>query len=123
MSKGLGNRQREILRVIGELSGGGGRTPKVYRKIKEALYPDLYRSYPEPMDLESARIIRGLEKRDRARRRAYPMDKAVLNRLRVSITASVSGLIKRGYLQRIPGGWTRSGETYITPEGREIIKP
>lgn len=123
MSRGIGEQQKKILRVVSEIPDGGGRTPKVYRRIKEALYPELYRSYPEPMDLESARIIRGLEKRDRARRRAYPMDKTELNRLRVSITASVSGLIKRGYLQRIPGGWTRSGETYITPEGREIIKP
>jgi hypothetical protein len=126
MSKGLGNRQLNILRVFNDISEGGYYTPIVYEIIKQVLYPELYRPYPiaqsgeETWNIISQRIPNGSEAK---KRREEPTGKARLNRINVSISNSVRGLIKRGCLERVRENMRHSDDKiFITQKGRDAIK-
>src|SRR4030042_5201497 len=104
MSWGLGNRQLIILRVFNDMPVGGYYVPIVYERIKQVLYPELYKTYPvaqsgeEGWSIMSQRVPNESEAK---KRREEPASKARLNRINVSINNSLRGLIKRGYLERV----------------------
>jgi hypothetical protein len=126
MSKGLGERQLIILRLFNEIPGGGYYVPIVYERIKQVLYPELYKVYygaqvgEEPWSNKSQR---GLDEREAKNRREEPTSKARQNRINVSISNSVRGLIKRGCLERGRENMGRSEMIFITQKGRDAITP
>jgi hypothetical protein len=127
MSKNLGNRQLIILRVFNDLPEGGYFIPIVYEKIKQVLYPELYKIYSvaqtgeEFWNIMSTRVS---DERESKRRREEPSSKARINRINVSISNSIQGLIKRGCLERVRENMRHSDyKIFITQKGRDAIKP
>jgi hypothetical protein len=126
MSRGLGERQLIILRVFNEIPGGGYYAPIVYERIKQVLFPGLYKVYQaaqigeEPWNNMSNRVLNESEAKNR---REEPASKARLNRINVSISNSVRGLIKRGCLERRRENMGYSEMIFITQKGRDAIKP
>jgi hypothetical protein len=130
MSKGLGKSQLIILRVFNEIPEGGYYIPVVYERIKQVLYPELYKTYlgtqgtEEDWNIMSQRAQGILDERESKRRREEPSGTARLNRINVSISNSVRGLIKRGCLERVRENMRRSDDKiFITQKGRDAIKP
>jgi hypothetical protein len=127
MSKGLGNRQLIILRVFNEVPEGGYYVPVVYEKIKQVLYPELYKNYSVAQTGEESWNImsqRGSDDRESKRRREEPSAKARLNRINVSISNSIRGLIKRGCLKEVRENMRHCDyKIFITQKGRDAIKP
>jgi hypothetical protein len=130
MSKGLGKKQLIILRVFKEIPEGGYYIPIVYERIKQVLYPELYTTYPgaqgteEDWNIMSQRAQRVSDERESKSRREEPSGKARLNRINVSISNSVRGLIKRGCLERVGKNKRLSDDKiFITQKGRDAIKP
>jgi hypothetical protein len=127
MSKGLGRRQLIILLVLNEIPEGGFYIPIAYEKIKQVLYPDLYKPYPlNRLGEESWNIMSqiGSDESESKRRREEPSAKARINRINVSISNSIGGLIKRGYLERVKENMRHSDyKIFITQKGKDAIKP
>ncbi len=115
MSKGLGKQQKAILNIISE---SPGTINEVYRKIKNVLYPEIEFIEPERERMKEiielfekyghdAETFRAWRKNDecsikyqRKRLKEDPGRKAILNRIRVSISTSIKGLVKRGYVTK-----------------------
>lgn len=127
MSKGLGNRQLIILRVLNEIPEGGFYIPIAYERIKQVLYPELYKPYPlARLGEESWNILTqtGSDESESKRRREEPSAKARINRINVSISNSIRGLIKRGCLERVRENMKHSDyKIFITQKGRDAVKP
>jgi len=125
MSKGLGERQLIILRVFNEIPEGGYYVPIVYERIKQVLYPELYKAYQVAQIGEEvwSNISQRVSNENEAKkRREEPAGKARLNRINVSISNSVRGLIKRGCLERVRENTRHSDMIFITQKGKDAIK-
>lgn len=128
MSKGLGQQQKAILRIMSGMESGGGHIKEVYYQIKEALYPDMM------FRVNTYAILRGCNTADEAcaamrshedylkQLRKDPGRPKKLSRIRVSVCTSAGALIKRGYIEK-----ARTNHGYwhltITDKGREAINP
>ncbi len=127
MCKRLGNRQLTILRAFSEIPEGGYYVPIAYERIKQVLYPELYKIYQVAQAGEEVWRIRSQEEPNESeakKRREEPPGKARANRINVSISNSVRGLINRGYLKRIRENKGHSDDKiFITQKGRDAIKP
>ena len=126
MSEGLGERQLIILRVFNEIPEGGYYVPIVYERIKQVLYPELYKVYQVAQvgeEVWSNMSRKVSDESEAKKRREEPTGKARLNRINVSISNSVRGLIKRGCLRRGRENMGRSDMIFITQKGRDAIKP
>jgi hypothetical protein len=125
MSKGLGERQLIILRVFNEIPEGGYYVPIVYERIKQVLYPELYKAYQIAQIGEESWINtskRVSNESEAKKRREEPTSKARINRINVSINNSIRGLIKRGCLKRVRENMGHSDKIFITQKGRDAIK-
>jgi hypothetical protein len=127
MSKYLGERQLTILRVFSEIPEGGYYVPVVYERIKQVLYPELYKTYQATRVGEEVWRIRSQgdpNESEAKKRREEPSGKARVNRLNISISNSMRGLINRGCLQRVRENLRHSDDKiFITQKGRDAIKP
>ncbi len=109
MGKGIGNQQKAIMKVVRE---NPGDLQDVYRRIKKALYPDV--EFIEPIDYQQliemcssakeAIMWKDIKQNDLERQRKRlkndPERSTQLNRIRVSVSTSVKGLVKRGYIKK-----------------------
>jgi hypothetical protein len=139
MNKGIGARQKEILKVINKLlpPGKKGEINFISRELKAHFHQGL-RTFKPVYSPKDEKVKYKPE---------YRENRNILNRARASISGSLAGLIKRGYLykeikivgykkptyweilmRKIIGDELEKKEVYstyigLTDEGRGIIKP